>query len=173
MGHIYAAIASKLSWSVPSNLHFTYITKSIVSVNVHQHPCGLTSPALPPLGKLPSPSTFHGNFSPSRRCSNEPTINMWGQAAAASVTHKYSQWINHFLAEKVTAVGCSSSDRVFSAAAWAGRPASWFEIASNRGFHQGVLRQGGKAEVLSTAQTMGGGWERREMHCLDALLGAV
>lgn len=76
VGHIYAVMASKLSWPVPSNLHFTHITKSIVSVNVHQHPCGLTSLALPLLGKPPSPSTFHGHFSPSRHFSNEPTINM-------------------------------------------------------------------------------------------------
>ena len=93
VGHIYAAMASKLSWPVPSNLHFTHVTKSIVSINVHQHPCGLTSLALPPLGKLPSPSTFHGHFSPSRHCSNEPTINIWGQDAAR-VTRKYSQCIN-------------------------------------------------------------------------------
>lgn len=74
-GHIYAAMVFKLSHTVPSNLHFTRITKSIVSVNIHQHSCGLTSLALPPLGKLPPPSTFHGHFSP-RHCSNTPSKNM-------------------------------------------------------------------------------------------------
>lgn len=76
VGHIYAAMAFKLSHTVPGNLHFTHLTKSIVSVNMHQHSCGLTSLALPLLGKLPFPSTFHGHFSPPRHFANEPSINM-------------------------------------------------------------------------------------------------
>lgn len=43
VGHNYAAMVFKLSHTVPSNLHFTHRTKSIVSVNMHQHSCGLTS----------------------------------------------------------------------------------------------------------------------------------
>lgn len=76
VGHNDAAMVFKLSHTVPSNLYFTHITKSIVSVNVHKHSCGLTSLALPPLGELPSPSTFHGQFSPPRHCSNKPSTNM-------------------------------------------------------------------------------------------------
>lgn len=43
VGHICAAMVFKLSHTVPSNLHFTHITKSIVSLNMHPHSCGLTS----------------------------------------------------------------------------------------------------------------------------------
>lgn len=67
VGHIYAAKASTLPRPAPSNLHFTHITRSFASVDVHQHPRGLT----PLLGRLPLPRSLFMATSP--RLGTAPT----------------------------------------------------------------------------------------------------
>lgn len=134
MGHIYAAVVFKLSHTVPSNLHFTHITKSIVSVSMHRHSCGLTSLALPPLGKLPFPGTFHGHLSAPGHHSNEPSTNMWGQGAT-SVTHKYNGLINQLFfcreGNHTWLLLQWYSGKIFWAAICVTMPVSWFETTSN------------------------------------------